>query len=504
MVLFALSFQGQVEKYGVYVGIAAFFGLAVLSLLYFSQARELKRLREWAGRAPERARELEQRVVAQASANVARRGQAPAGAPGRPAMPPRRLAEMPEPPAAQPAAAGQATEVAEPGAADPAMNGSVPPAEGAEAAAQVANGTAPADAPPADEGELGEAAAAGAAVAGAAAAGATADERAEDGAGDSAAPEEVDAERSAAEAERADEPAAEAGLAGQAAGDADQAARDAERAGQPAAEAGAADEAAAEAGLAGQAVGAGQAPADAEGTGQPAADDDTGERPDVAPGEVPAAAAVPRATPAQRVGVTPRPAPLPLRQSRPSASPAGGRTATRRPGAQPARRPGAKPARAGRSAGTIALFVGLAVLILGGGAFVISQLGGDDNPPAPNRAAPPSTQTGGNGGGAAPAPTQSPSETNVAVLNGTTSTGLAARIADRVAQEGYVRGVTQTNTRDQTIQASTVYYADGYRDNARAIGRLLGIDDLKAIDADTQALAPDADIVVLAGADQAS
>ena len=27
MVLFALSFQDQVEKYGAYVGIAAFFGL---------------------------------------------------------------------------------------------------------------------------------------------------------------------------------------------------------------------------------------------------------------------------------------------------------------------------------------------------------------------------------------------------------------------------------------------------------------------------------------------
>ena len=47
-------------------GLAAFFGLAVLSLLYFAQARELKRLREWAGRAPERAQELEARVVAQA------------------------------------------------------------------------------------------------------------------------------------------------------------------------------------------------------------------------------------------------------------------------------------------------------------------------------------------------------------------------------------------------------------------------------------------------------
>ena len=96
MVLFALSFQGQVEKYGAYVGIAAFFGLAVMSLLYFSQARELKRIREWAERAPERAGELERRVVAQATASVARRVPSMPGAPVKAGIaPPRRLAEMP-------------------------------------------------------------------------------------------------------------------------------------------------------------------------------------------------------------------------------------------------------------------------------------------------------------------------------------------------------------------------------------------------------------------------
>src|SRR4051812_13004885 len=78
VLVLALSLQGQVEKYGSYVGIAAFFGLAVLSLLYFAQAREVKRLREWAGRAPERAREVEERAIAQAEA--ARR-QPPAAAP---------------------------------------------------------------------------------------------------------------------------------------------------------------------------------------------------------------------------------------------------------------------------------------------------------------------------------------------------------------------------------------------------------------------------------------
>jgi hypothetical protein len=37
--------------------MAAFLGLAVLVLLYFSQARDVRRLRDWAGRAPERSLE---------------------------------------------------------------------------------------------------------------------------------------------------------------------------------------------------------------------------------------------------------------------------------------------------------------------------------------------------------------------------------------------------------------------------------------------------------------
>src|SRR5687768_1580254 len=77
----AFSLQDQAETYGAYVGIGAFLGLAVLSLLYFAQARELKRLRDWAGRSPERAQELEARVVAQAE--EARRPPAPAPAPAR-------------------------------------------------------------------------------------------------------------------------------------------------------------------------------------------------------------------------------------------------------------------------------------------------------------------------------------------------------------------------------------------------------------------------------------
>ena len=93
MVLLALSLQDQVEKYGSYVGIAAFFGLAILSLLYFAQAREVKRLREWAGRAPERAREVEEAAAGRRRGRAppprARRGAAAGPRPSRSPPPPR-------------------------------------------------------------------------------------------------------------------------------------------------------------------------------------------------------------------------------------------------------------------------------------------------------------------------------------------------------------------------------------------------------------------------------
>src|SRR3954468_1903845 len=65
-----LGLSDRIEKYGSYAGLAAVLGLAVLSLLYFAQAREVKRLREWAGRAPERAAEMESRVTEQAQKKV--------------------------------------------------------------------------------------------------------------------------------------------------------------------------------------------------------------------------------------------------------------------------------------------------------------------------------------------------------------------------------------------------------------------------------------------------
>jgi hypothetical protein len=59
-----------IQEIGSYAGLAAIPGLAILSALYFSQARDVRRLRDWAGRAPERSAEQAQggRVLPQTAA----------------------------------------------------------------------------------------------------------------------------------------------------------------------------------------------------------------------------------------------------------------------------------------------------------------------------------------------------------------------------------------------------------------------------------------------------
>jgi hypothetical protein len=102
----SLSISHRIDQYGAYAGFAAVLGLAVLSLLYFAQAREVKRLREWAGRAPERAADLQERVQSDASRRVVPQPQA-AAQPARAAVPAAAAAGA-RPAAATPAGQAQA------------------------------------------------------------------------------------------------------------------------------------------------------------------------------------------------------------------------------------------------------------------------------------------------------------------------------------------------------------------------------------------------------------
>ncbi len=56
-----------IEQIGAFAGLAAFLGLAVLAMLAFSQARDIRRLREWAGSAPERDAERKESTSAVAA-----------------------------------------------------------------------------------------------------------------------------------------------------------------------------------------------------------------------------------------------------------------------------------------------------------------------------------------------------------------------------------------------------------------------------------------------------
>jgi hypothetical protein len=56
-----------IKEIGAFAGLVAFLGLAVLALLSFAQGRDIRRLREWAGSAPERDAERKEATSASAS-----------------------------------------------------------------------------------------------------------------------------------------------------------------------------------------------------------------------------------------------------------------------------------------------------------------------------------------------------------------------------------------------------------------------------------------------------
>jgi LytR cell envelope-related transcriptional attenuator len=56
-----------IEQIGAFAGLVAFIGLALLTLLAFTQGRDIRRLREWAGSAPERDADRKETTSAAAS-----------------------------------------------------------------------------------------------------------------------------------------------------------------------------------------------------------------------------------------------------------------------------------------------------------------------------------------------------------------------------------------------------------------------------------------------------
>jgi hypothetical protein len=142
--------------------------------------------------------------------------------------------------------------------------------------------------------------------------------------------------------------------------------------------------------------------------------------------------------------------------------------------------------------GAIAL-VGLLVLGVAAASQLIGDDGGDKSAQANNgvRDTPKRNVTA-----------IKPGTVTVAVLNGTTVPGLAAALRDQIAGAGFKPG-TINNFSDQQLAESVVQYSPGRQAEAKAVGRTLGIGRREPVTADSLALAGNATVIVIAGADKA-
>jgi LytR cell envelope-related transcriptional attenuator len=209
--------------------------------------------------------------------------------------------------------------------------------------------------------------------------------------------------------------------------------------------------------------------------------------------------------PATAAGASGRPpvAPQPVRRTpspqRPITRPAASRAAPQETVNIPPRRSQPRYSRIGTRYVAVVL-VGL--LVLGGaGTYGVTQLTGDDGGDNSGNA------QANNADGVPNKPKRNgavvkPGNVTVAVLNGTTVPGLAAALRDQIAAAGFKKG-TINNVSDQQLAESVVQYAPGHQAEAKAVSRRVGISQREPVTADSRALAGDATVIVIAGADKA-
>jgi LytR cell envelope-related transcriptional attenuator len=391
--LIAVALSDTIQRFGSYAGLASVVGLGVLSLLYFAQAREVKRLREWAGRAPERAVELEQRVQADAQRRVVAQPLSPATTAAQKAEAARTAAaaalyaKVPPPPPPPAPLVGPPGQLAR-----PALPGTVPaagPAGTASGEGAVATPTPPPGSFP---------------------------DATTPGTGEPAVP-----------------PATPAAAARQAA------------------------------------VPSRAPSAHDNGNGGQETRESAAARPDP-PADLPA----PPSTVAGLAGL-----------------------------------PGDDDDNGDMSTGRIAaIVVGALVAVVAVVVVMVVLNSGDNAATKPNdfgsvtQSAAAGTQPGSSTNSSAATPGLDRRATRVAVLNGTTQTGLARAVADKIEQARFTIAGTENNA-DQAVPTTTVSYRGGNQRAAQIVAQVIGIDSasVQAVDANTSAAA-DADVVVIVGADK--
>jgi len=174
----------------------------------------------------------------------------------------------------------------------------------------------------------------------------------------------------------------------------------------------------------------------------------------------------------------------------------------RRPGGQPPPPPTGESGRRLPPLAGVAVAAGV-LLVLAVGVLVLTGTFSGGGSPPPQAAQPIAGAPPAQGGGEPEQP-RPRGQVTVAVLNGTTSAGLAAGTADEVARAGFRPGAATDND-VQNLSASTVEYAEGYRASAREVAAVIGVGDdaINRLDRNTRVLAgPEANVVIVVGADR--
>lgn len=128
--------------------------------------------------------------------------------------------------------------------------------------------------------------------------------------------------------------------------------------------------------------------------------------------------------------------------------------------------------------------ISIVALLLAGGIFVAASqfLRADDSEAPAGRAI-------------------DPADVEVVFLNASSTAGVAGQVADDVEAAGFV--VAETTVASDTQAESVVRYAPGAKAEARAVKKRLGILSLLEFDAEAEAAANDAPVVVIVGEDLA-
>ena len=95
-------------------------------------------------------------------------------------------------------------------------------------------------------------------------------------------------------------------------------------------------------------------------------------------------------------------------------------------------------------------------------------------------------------------------ETNVVVLNGTGTEGVAHRVSGELRGDGYSQATPLAGRPPGANQVTVVEYANGHRADAEGVARSLGVSQAQPIEATVASLSGSATVVVIVGLDKAA